>query len=223
MEVRTALVTGSARRVGRIIAQHLLGAGWQVIVHARDADAAERAATELGALAGIGADLAAAEAAAQLIERTREITGGRLDLLVNNASTFVYRTPSEITQEDWAASFDVNARAPHFLTQAAAPLLRDTRGMVVNVSDRAAHEHWTTFPTHAASKAALESLTLSWAKALAPDVRVNALCPGTILAPDDAPPNWSEYRTDLTPMPTFLAALDALIDDPARSGEIVLL
>jgi pteridine reductase len=119
----------------------------------------------------------------------------------------------------------VNARAPYLLTVALLPMLRTARGLVANISDIAAHEHWPTFPIHSASKAALESLTLSGAAALAPDgVRMVALAPGTIMAPE----HWSPERVQQEGAAGKLGTPDALIAlihelaaDPTRTGEVI--
>jgi pteridine reductase len=119
----------------------------------------------------------------------------------------------------------VNARAPYLLTVALLPMLRAARGLVVNVSDHAAHEHWPAYPIHSASKAALESLTLSGAKALAPDgVRMVAVSPGTILPPDD----WDDGQRaahaathEIGTPAALVSAILELVKDSTRSGEIV--
>jgi len=226
---RTALVTGSARRVGRAIAEGLIADGWDVLVHARDAGAAERAAGEMGAFESAGADLADAAAVAQLAAATSDAFGDRgLDLLVNSASTFHQMANWGAGGTDgWAEAFDVTARAPYLLMSALTQLLAATRGLVVNISDRAAHEHWTSHPLHAAAKAALESLTISGSKALASaGVRVNAVIPGTVLPPD----NWTAERIhrvadagELSSPDVVLDAIRALAADRARTGEIVAL
>ena len=227
----TALVTGSARRVGRVIAEALVASGYDVVVHARDADAAARAAGELGAFTSFGADLADADQVARLASEVAAAVGSRgLDLLVNAAASFerVERW-GDADVAGWARAMDVNARAPYLLTAALLPALRLTRGAVVNVSDIAAHEHWPTYPVHAASKAALESLTRSGARACAKaadGVRMHAIAPGSILPPDD----WSAERTAQedaagrlsTPAP-LVALIIELAADRSRNGEVIRL
>lgn len=226
---RGALVTGSARRVGRHVAAALIARGWRVVVHATDANAAREAAVELGAASSIGGDLRDATTYTAIIDGAvvalDDGRGGGLDLLVNNASTFVHRPLSETTIDDWHAAFDVNARAPFFLSIAAEPHLRARRGSIVNISDMAAHEHWPAFAAHGASKAALEALTLSMAARLAPDVRVNAIAAGTILPPDGSS---REELARLAGLPGGLKtpdvvvnALVTLVNDQARYGEVV--
>lgn len=226
---RTALVTGSARRVGRAIAEGLVADGYDVLIHARDADRALAAAEELGAAGSVGADLEAADSADVIAAAVVSTFGDRgLDLVVNSASSFE-RVDAwhEAGVDGWRRAMSVNARAPYLVTSTLLPQLRRARGAVINISDTAAHEHWTTFPIHSASKAALESLTLSGARALArDDVRMLAIVPGLILAPD----GWSEARIERERAAGTLGSPDelvrtviALADDRTRTGEIVVL
>jgi pteridine reductase len=226
---RTAVVTGSARRVGRAIAAALVADGWQVLVHAREGARAREACNQLGGAGWVGADLVRGEAANAIAAAAGEAFGDSgLDLLVNSAATFERVERWEAAGIDgWQRAMQVNARAPYLLTCALLPMLRVARGLVVNVSDHAAHEHWPAYPIHAASKAALESLTLSGAAALAGDgVRMVAISPGTILPPDD----WDAQRIAHEQAARGVGTPDALIDtireladDPRRSGEVVVL
>ena len=221
-----ALVTGSARRLGRHLAERLIGLGWLVVIHATEDARAEAAAAELGAAGHVGGDLRDLAACDALVDAAVAQLGGELDLLVNNAGSFVLATPQQTTPQDWAEAFDVNARAPLFLAMRAAPTLAARRGLIVNISDHAAHEHWGTRAVHSASKAALESLTLSCAKALAPDVRVNGICPGPVLPPDDADAELLaqlERRGGIGTPEQVSDVLLQLIASPARTGEIVVL
>ena len=112
---------------------------------------------------------------------------GRLDVLVNSAAS-MERTPLEsVTEADWDRVFALNARAPFFLTLAAARAMGDGRGVVVNISDHMAFESWPAFVPHSVSKAAVVAMTRGLAAALAPRVRVNAVAPGAVLAPDGWP------------------------------------
>lgn len=223
---RTAVVTGSARRVGRAIAEALVADGWRVLFHAREGARAREACELAGGAGWIGADLEQAEAADEIAAAAHEAFDGRLDLLVNSASSFerVERW-QDAGLDGWRRAMAVNARAPYLLVGACLPMLRAAGGLVVNVSDHAAHDHWPAFPIHSASKAALESLTLSGAVALAPDgVRMVAIAPGTILPPDE----WDAARIEQedrfrgvgTP-DALIATIRALADDPVRTGEII--
>ena len=225
---RTAIVTGSARRVGRAIADALVADGWRVLFHAREGAHAREACEAAGGAGWVGADLMQAEAADEVAAAAREAfgNGAGLDLLVNSASSFEHVARWEDAGvEGWQRAMAVNARAPYLLTVALLPMLRAARGLVVNVSDIAAHEHWPTFPIHSASKAALESITLSGAAALGPDgVRMVALAPGTSMAPE----HWTEDRIAREAAAGKLGTPDELIRtilelaaDPARTGEVI--
>jgi pteridine reductase len=113
-------------------------------------------------------------------------TYGRLDALINNASTFQATPVGEITEESWHHLVGTNAKAPLFLSQAAAPHLRKTQGAIVNITDIHAELPLKNYVVYTLAKAALAGLTASLARELAPEVRVNAVAPGPILWPDDA-------------------------------------
>ena len=228
-ERRTAVVTGAARRVGRTIAESLVAERWDVLVHAREGAHACEAAEAIGAAGWVGADLAEAEAADVIAQAAGDAFGSErgLDLLVNSAASFERVEHWESASVDgWQRAMAVNARAPYLLTCALLPMLRHARGLVVNVSDHAAFEHWPAFPIHSASKAALDSLTLSGAQALAPDVRMVGIAPGTILAPAE----WDHERIERERAAGRLGTPDELVRtilelvaDPTRTGEIVVL
>ncbi len=185
-----ALVTGAARRIGAAIARRLHADGYDLALHYRSsaaemqALAAELEATRPGSTLTLPADLAEFDRLPELVAKT---VGrfGRLDALVNNASTF-HPTPfGEATPQQWDALFASNARAPFFLAQAAAPHLRATRGAIVNLVDLYAERPLPQHAIYCMAKAALAMMTKSLAVELAPDVRVNAIAPGAILWPED--------------------------------------
>lgn len=224
----TAIVTGSARRVGRAVAAALVEQGWQVLIHSRDERRASEACAALGAAGSVAADLMSAEAADTIAQAARDVfgIGGGLDLLVNSASTFERVDAWETAGVGgWQRAMAVNARAPYLLTCALLPMLRRARGLVVNVSDHSATQHWVQFPIHAASKTALESLTISGAAALAPDhVRMVAIAPGTIMAPESWPAQRVRAEQDAGGLGTPDELVDcilALTEDPGRSGEVI--
>lgn len=191
---RVALVTGGAVRVGRAIGLGLAEAGYDLVVsyHA-SAEAAHGLREEVRERGRrceiVQADLTAASAADVLAATARDAFG-RLDLLVNSAATFDACPLLEVDAERWDAVMAVNVRAPHLVVRAAAALLTDSGGSVVNIADLAAFQPWTEHPHHAVSKAALVHLTKVQARALAPSVRVNAVAPGSVLRPE----GWSEER-----------------------------
>ncbi|MGD8276947.1 MAG: SDR family oxidoreductase [Gemmatimonadota bacterium] len=185
---KVALVTGGARRVGRALSLGLARAGASVVVNYRDS-AAEAASVveEIRSLGGeaiaVRADLGVVDGVRGLIERTRSELG-RLDVLVNSAAVFVRRPFDEITETEWDRVLAINLKGPFFLSQAAAPLLRETGGAIVNIGDLSALQAWPSFAHHAIAKAGLLHMTRVLARALAPAVRVNAILPGNVLPPE---------------------------------------
>ena len=158
-----ALVTGGTGRIGKAISERLGAEGWSVLAAGR-ADG----------------DLAASEPARALVGRAVDELGG-LDLLVNAAAAgFEPRAVDEVTEADWDAAFGATAKGSFFVTQAAAPHLRETRGVVVMIEDVAAYQPWPSFAAHCAAKAAQAMLTRVLARALAPEVRVCGVAPGPV-------------------------------------------
>lgn len=191
MELRNkvALVTGGGRRVGRALAAALAEHGATVAVHySASKSGAEEAVRAIesggGKAAAFGADLTSPEAPDTLVTAVSKRFGS-LDVLVNSAAVMV-RTPfGEVSAADWDAMFALNLRAPFLLSQAAAPLLRRARGAIVNIADLAAFETWPGYIPHGITKGGVVQMTRALAQLLAPDVRVNAIAPGTVLLPDD--------------------------------------
>jgi pteridine reductase len=181
-----ALITGAAHRIGAVIARTLHAAGYDVALHYRhSADDASALAAELEARRAHSTLLLPAElteiAALPALIDTLLMHYGRLDALVNNASTY-YATPvGTATAAQWDELFGANARAPFFLSQAAAPALRSAGGAIVNIADIYAERPLPAHPLYCMSKAALVMLTRSLAVELGPEIRVNAIAPGNIL------------------------------------------
>jgi len=136
----------------------------------------------------VSADLSSVAQIRALVARVGE-EFGRLDLLVNSAANFLRTDFAAIDEQRWSASLDSNLRAPFFCAQAAAPLLRESRGAIVNFADVGAFLAWNGYLPHCVSKAGVVMLTKCLAKELAPEVRVNAIAPGTITMAGD-PPEW---------------------------------
>ena len=187
---KVALVTGAARRIGAAIAERLHAEGANVAIHYRgSADDATALAAKLNAAransaATFAADLLQTAALPDLVDA---VIGwhGRLDILVNNASSF-YPTPiGEISEAHWDDLIGSNLKAPLFLAQAALPQLRKARGSIVNIVDVHARRPLRDHPVYGPAKAGLAMLTRSLAKDLAPDVRVNGVSPGAILWPEN--------------------------------------
>lgn len=187
---KVALVTGGARRVGRAIALELVRRGASLALHYhRSAAEAEEAAAAIRALgaevAAFAADLADPAGIDGLARDVRRRFGG-VDLLVNSAAIY-FRTPvGSVTPEDWDRLFALNLRAPFLLTQALAPTLRERGGRVVMIADVGGMRPWTGYLPYGATKAGLIYLTRGLARALAPEVLVNAVAPGTVLPPASA-------------------------------------
>lgn len=185
------LVTGAARRVGAEIARTLHAAGAKLLLHYHvSAAEAEALVRELNALrpasaACAPADLCDAEQLPGLVAAAMT-RYGRLDALVNNASSF-YATPiGGIDETAWRDLIGSNLKGPLFLAQAAAPHLRVTRGAIVNITDIHAEYPLKNYPLYCVAKAGLLGLTRALALELAPEVRVNAVAPGPIAWPEGA-------------------------------------
>jgi NAD(P)-dependent dehydrogenase (short-subunit alcohol dehydrogenase family) len=158
-----ALITGGTGRLGRPIAEALEERGWAVV-------AAGRADGDVGR----------PREARALVERSIEQLGG-LDLLVNAAADgFLAKPVEQVTEADWDAAVGTVAKGAFFVTQAAAPALRESHGLVVMIEDVAAYEAWPMFAPHCAGKAAEAMLTRVFARALAPEVRVCGVAPGPV-------------------------------------------
>jgi pteridine reductase len=185
---RVALVTGGGRRLGRALAQALGERGMTLAIHHH---ASSKGAADLrdsivaagGRAACFAADLADPAAAAELPRRV--VTDfGRLDVLVNSAAVMHRRSFEDTTPAQWDEVLDLNLRSVFFCTQGAAPALRAARGKVVNLADLSGLEPWPGFAAHSISKAGVVMLTKVLARALAPDVTVNAIAPGAVLVPE---------------------------------------
>jgi pteridine reductase len=186
---QVVLITGAARRVGAEIARTLHAAGANILIHHRSSAAAAIAlADEFNLVrphsAAIhAAHLSNAEAPEKLVAAAL-LEFGRLDILVNNASSF-YPTPvGQITLPQWDDLIGSNLKAPLFLSQAAAPSLQKQRGLIINMIDIHALRPLKGHPVYSAAKAGLAMLTRALARELGPDVRVNGIAPGPVLWPE---------------------------------------
>lgn len=200
---KVALVTGAGKRLGRAVAMRLAQEGADVVVHynasAKDAEAARTAIEALGRRAvALQANLGSVGEIRRLFDDAGKHFG-RLDVLVNSAANFLPGSVISTTEEVWDASLDTNLKAGFFCAQAAAPLLRRNRGVIINFADAGGLLGWPGYIGHSISKAGVVMLTKVLAKALAPEVRVNALAPGTITMPGD-PPEWEADFVKLAPL-----------------------
>ncbi|MFT6351390.1 pteridine reductase [Neptuniibacter pectenicola] len=186
---KIALITGAAKRVGAIIATHLHRQGYSVLIHYnRSTTEAQTLADTLNSVRpnsahAFQADLNNMNEVEQLAQNSLK-HWGRIDLLVNNASSF-YPTPlNESTQAQWDGLINSNLRAPYFLSAALSNTLSLHRGSIINMIDIHAQRGLPGHPIYSIAKAGLEMMTKSLAKELGPEVRVNGVSPGAILWPD---------------------------------------
>jgi pteridine reductase len=234
LQDQTVVITGAARRVGAAMARTLHAAGGNILVHHRrsHADAAALAA-ELNDIRARSAaihcaDLLDAAAAAGLVAAALEAFG-RLDVLINNASSF-YPTPvGRITLAQWDDLIGTNLKAPLFLAQAAAPSLRKTRGLIINMIDIHGVRPLKAHPVYSVAKAGLAMLTRALARELGPEIRVNGIAPGPVLWPetgmDEALKDEIVRKTALkrhgTPQDIAGTALFFARDAPYITGQIL--
>ena len=231
---KVVLVTGAARRVGAVMARAFHTEGARVAIHyrssRREADAlvASLEASRPGSARAFGADLAGTDACERLVTAVVRALG-RLDVLVNNASSF-YPTPvGSITPDQFDDLVGTNLRAPLFLAQAAAPELAKRGGLILNIADIHGLRPLRGHAVYSAAKAALVMLTRSLARELGPAIRVNAVAPGPVLWPeqgvDDALRARIVERTALkragTPEDVARAALFFAKDAPYVTGEVL--
>jgi pteridine reductase len=199
-----ALVTGAGRRIGQAIAIGLAQAGCDVAVHyhgsatgAEETASAIRAAGRRAEL--LPADLSDAAAARNLADQAARALK-RLDVVVNSAAIMVQQSVERVTPESWDATLDLNLRAMFFVSQGAIPHLRRSKGKIVNIADLAGLEPWPTYLPHCVSKAGVIMLTKALARALAPDIAVNAVAPGAVLLPEDWDDKSREHIRETTPL-----------------------
>jgi pteridine reductase len=190
---KRCLLTGGTGKLGTVLAAGLRERGWAVVA-AGSADA----------------DLSSAECARTLVADAAEQLGG-LDVVINAAGAgFKVQPLEEVTEADWDAAFDVTAKGTFFVSQAAAPHLRESRGLLLMLEDVAAELPWTNLAPHAAAKAAQAHLTRIFARALAPEVRVCGIAPGPVAVPaEDA--EGRAARTLLGRVGTPQDVLDAIL------------
>ncbi|MEW8506494.1 MAG: pteridine reductase [Candidatus Thiodiazotropha sp.] len=231
---KCALITGAAHRIGAAIARRLHGEGMNILLHYRNSKAnAERLKSELESQRGdsvwlLQADLQQTESYDFLLSRAADICQ-RLDLLVNNASSF-YPTPlGSATEDAWEDLLGSNLKAPFFLSQAAAPLLYRSQGCIINLVDIHAERPLKDHPIYSVAKAGNAMLVKSLARELGPEIRVNGVAPGAILWPQqeiaDGMQEQILQRTALkragTPEDIAQALLFLYRDAPYVTGQII--
>ena len=187
---KVVLITGGAKRIGACIARYFHAKGFYVILHYNSsAKEAEQLKSDLLSIrknscrtiqANFSDESSIDSALKDILDSTE-----KLDVLINNASGF-FPTPIEsATKEEWLTLLDTNATVPLLLIKSLKPVLEDSKGCVINISDSEVDSGIPEYSLYTAAKAALESLTKSLAKELAPNVRINAIAPGIILWPED--------------------------------------
>lgn len=188
-EKPVALITGGARRIGACISETLQSSGFNVIIHYRHSEKeALMLKNKLNALRPhsveiIPADLDNPALYTSLIARAQN-QWGRLDVLINNASTFLSSPIEKADLTTWDLLLNSNLKAPFFLTQAARIYLKKTKGCVINITDVHANNPLKNYPIYSCAKAGLAMLTRALALELAPEIRVNAIAPGSVLWPE---------------------------------------
>ncbi len=225
LQNKTVLVTGGARRVGAAICRRLHAAGANVMIHYRasavDARALAKAlnATRKGSAACVKGDLLNSKTPPALIAACIA-EFGRLDVLVNNASSF-YATPvGKLNESAWSDLIGTNLKAPLFIAQAAAVELKKRRGCIVNIVDIHAEFPLQDYVIYSIAKGGLAALTRSLARELAPAVRVNGVSPGPILWPDAA--IWKSAKTRKNILDRTLLKRVGEPDDIARAVEFLV-
>ncbi|HEY69748.1 MAG TPA: SDR family oxidoreductase [Anaerolineae bacterium] len=202
---KTAVVTGAAHRVGRTIALALADRGCDLLVHFHRSEQKASETVALAEQAGVRAAAAQADlgqhAGIEALFQSVDQHFDGLDLLVNSAAIMHAKDLLLVDQDDWDRTIDLNLRGSFFCIQMAAQRMRKRgKGAIVNISDVAGLMPWKRFPVHSISKAGIEMLTKVAARALAPEIRVNAVAPGPVLKPEGyEQPQW-EKITQAVPL-----------------------
>ncbi|XP_064116449.1 3-oxoacyl-[acyl-carrier-protein] reductase FabG-like [Macrobrachium nipponense] len=188
---KVALVTGAARRVGKAITSALHRHGYNVVIHFNTSrDEAEAFAGELNKIRSDSAFVIKGDLSKDVVDTCRRLVSeaeakwDRLDLLVNNASLFFLTPLVSATDHQWNQLMDTNVKAPYFLSQAAAPHLRKTKGSIINLGDIIGEQASPPLTIYGMSKAALIMASKNLAIELGPEVRVNYICPGAVMWPE---------------------------------------
>lgn len=187
---KTALITGAAQRIGAAIARHLHANNMNIVIHYRQSESeAEILVKELNQIRNnsalsVEADLCDAGNYQNTIERAFDFKNN-LDVLINNASSFIPTPLDTVDNEQWNELISVNMQAPFFLSKYAVPFLQPARGCIINITDIYGDSPLKGRSVYSAAKAGLIMLTKSLAQELAPEIRVNGISPGAILWPKD--------------------------------------
>lgn len=195
------LITGAAMRVGRQLALHLAEKGANIsFSYYLEDEPWQQTLKEIKAF-GVQSmvmqtEIRKPEQVKRIVEKTVELFG-RIDVLINNASIWLKSPFLEITEGDWDSAIDVNLKGPFLASQAVAPHMKEQgQGVIINITDLSAFQVWPGHAHHGTSKAGLVSLTKAMAVELAPEVRVNAIAPGTVLLPENSPPEKLQWAVE---------------------------
>ncbi len=225
MQGKVVLVTGGAKRVGAAICRRLHAAGANIALHYRSSVAealalqSELNAQRENSVLNVQADLLDMAALPAMVKQVVDHFG-RLDGLVNNASSF-YATPlDEIGEQQWQDLLGTNLKAPLFLSQAAHAELRRHHGAIVNIVDIHAERPLHGYPLYSVAKAGLAALTRSLAQEMAPQVRVNAVAPGVIVWPESNA--WADEEQRRKIVAHTLLKREGEPDDIARTVKFLL-
>lgn len=234
-EKGAALVTGAAHRIGRAIALQLAETGHPVAVHYHTSkDAAEELAGNISALGGkavaVRADLFDDKATSGLIDKAAGALGQKLSILVNNAASFVHDTALSATRESWQKNIETNLRAPFVLSQSLAYQLPDRAGgCIINILDQRVWRLTQEFVTYTLAKSGLWTLTRTLALALAPEIRVNGIGPGPVLA--SVHQNPADFSRELEALPLkhgpsleeIANCVNFILETPSMTGQMIAL
>jgi len=234
LETKVAFITGGAKRIGAALAHKLHAVGMNLAINYNKSETAARALqTELNnkrpnsviLLQGSVLDTA------KLSDMIQQIidTYGRLDVLINNASTFYPTSMGQVKESEWEDLFGTNLKAPFFLSQAAAPYLTSSHGCIINLVDIHGKRPKPSYPVYCSAKAGLIMLTKALALELAPNIRVNGIAPGTILWPDEQVDETSKQeiiakvalKRHGSPEDIAKTALFLIRDAPYITGQII--
>lgn len=231
---KVVLITGAARRLGAEIARTLHTHGMNLILHYRSSQQeAQQLQQELNnirenSVVLIQTDLLHTAKLTSMVQKAEDVWG-RLDILINNASSFFPTPLGTVDEHQWNDLIGTNLKAPFFLSQAAARSLSNTKGCIINIVDIHAERPLKTFAVYSIAKAGLVMLTKALARELGPNVRVNAIAPGVILWPergiDDVTKQRIISRTALkregSPKDVARAVLFLIRDADYTSGEVI--
>ena len=229
---KVALITGSAKRIGREVALELARRGARIAIHYRSSRAEARdtlkSVLDAGADGAIfQAELTVAQSVQKMFDDVQASFEG-LDILVNSASVFEPACADETTPEQWDRQLDTNAKAPFFVAQQAARLMLPRGGgKIINIADVAGEVIWPAYFPYSISKAALIAVNRGLAKAYAPRIQVNAIAPGPVLFPDDYSEEQKQAAVDRTLLKRAGAPADIvnavvfLIENDYITGELI--